>query len=76
MKTYLNSIDWIALILTIIGGVNWGLVGLANYNLVEALFGTGSALSTIVYALVGLSAIYLLLSLLSKTSETEIRRAV
>jgi uncharacterized protein len=47
-----------ALALIIIGGINWGLVGFFDYNLVDSLFGAGSALSRIVYALVGLSAIY------------------
>lgn len=47
-----------ALALIIIGGLNWGLVGFFDYNLVDSLFGAGSALSRIVYALVGLSAIY------------------
>ncbi len=57
-----NSIDWIALVLTIIGGLNWGLVGAFQFNLVDALFGTGSALSRIVYILVGLSALYLIVT--------------
>lgn len=47
-----------ALALIIIGGINWGLVGFFNYNLVDQLFGAGSALARIVYALVGLSAVY------------------
>jgi uncharacterized membrane protein YuzA (DUF378 family) len=47
-----------ALALVIIGGLNWGLVGFFDYNLVDALFGTGSVLARIVYSLVGLSAIY------------------
>ncbi len=55
----LNWLDWLALILVIIGGLNWGLVAL-NFNLVDAVFGTGSALSTIIYGLVGLSAIYVI----------------
>lgn len=49
-----------ALALTIIGGINWGLVGFFDYNLVGALFGDSSALSRIIYALVGLSAVYVL----------------
>jgi hypothetical protein len=53
----LNVIDWIALILVIIGGLNWGLVAL-NWNLVDAIFGVGSIISTVVYGLVGLAAIY------------------
>lgn len=57
-----NSIDWIALVLTIIGGLNWGLVGAFQFNLVDALFGTGSALARIVYILVGLSALYLIVT--------------
>jgi uncharacterized membrane protein YuzA (DUF378 family) len=54
----LNALDWIALILLIVGGLNWGLVGLANFDLVAALFGAGSLLSRIVYGLVGLAALY------------------
>lgn len=46
------------LLLVIVGGVNWGLVGLADFDLVAALFGAGSALSRIVYILVGASALY------------------
>jgi uncharacterized protein len=55
-----NSIDWIAYILTIIGGLNWGLVGLFKFNLVNEIFGKESALSRIIYVLVGLSALYLI----------------
>lgn len=49
--------DWIALVLVIIGGINWGLFGLFEFNLIEFLFAE-SLVATIVYALVGLSAIY------------------
>ncbi len=55
----LGSLDWLALVLVIIGGLNWGLVGAFNFNLVSAIFGT-SMLASIIYILVGLSAIYLL----------------
>jgi len=58
----LTSLDWLALILVIIGGLNWGLVGLFNFNLVATIFGDMSALSRIIYTLVGLSGLYLLLS--------------
>jgi uncharacterized membrane protein YuzA (DUF378 family) len=54
----LNSLGWIALVLMIVGSVNWGLVGVANFDLVAALFGAGSTLSRIVYALVGLAGLY------------------
>jgi uncharacterized membrane protein YuzA (DUF378 family) len=53
-----NPVDLIALILVIVGGLNWGLVGLFNFNLVAAIFGAGSTLSRIVYILVGLAAVY------------------
>ena len=48
----------IAIILVIVGGLNWGLVGLFNFDLVAAIFGDMSSLSIIVYTLVGLAAIY------------------
>ncbi len=54
----MNAIDWIAMVLMIVGGINWGLIGLFNYNLVSALFGEMSALSRVIYALVGISALY------------------
>jgi uncharacterized protein len=54
----MNFWDWLALILVVIGGINWGLVGFFNFNLVDAIFGTMSVVSRIVYALVGISAIY------------------
>jgi uncharacterized membrane protein YuzA (DUF378 family) len=54
----LNIVDVVALILVIVGGLNWGLVAL-GYNLVTAVLGSVPSLVTLVYALVGLSAIYL-----------------
>lgn len=48
----------IAIVLVIVGGLNWGLVGLFNFDLVAAIFGAMSSLSKIVYSLVGLAAIY------------------
>jgi uncharacterized membrane protein YuzA (DUF378 family) len=55
-----NAIDWIAMTLLIVGGLNWGLVGLANFDLVATLFGEGSTLSRLVYILVGLAALFCL----------------
>lgn len=55
----MNSIKWISLILVIIGGLNWGLVGFFEYNLVASLFGEMSTVSKIIYALVGLGAIHI-----------------
>ncbi len=48
----------IALILVIVGGLNWALVGLFNFDLVAAIFGDMSVVSRVVYTLVGLAAIY------------------
>lgn len=55
----LNALDWTALILVIIGGLNWGLIGLFKLDLVKSIFGDMTAISRIIYILVGLSAIYL-----------------
>ncbi len=54
----MNFLDWLALILLIVGGLNWGLVGAFGIDLVASLFGEGSGISRIIYILVGLSAIW------------------
>lgn len=54
----MKVIDTIALILIIIGAINWGLVGIFNFNLVDAIFGTMSVISRIIYALVGISGLW------------------
>lgn len=48
-----------AFLLTIVGALNWGLVGLFNFNLVAALLGSVPTVERVVYVLVGLSAVYL-----------------
>ncbi len=50
--------DTLALILMVIGALNWGLIGLLRFDLVAALFGDMTVLSRIVYALVGLAGIW------------------
>lgn len=55
----LSTLDMVALILVIIGGLNWGLHGFFDYNLVNSIFGEGSFLTKLIYDLVGLSALYL-----------------
>lgn len=55
----LSGLDWIALILLIIGGLNWGLIGLWDFNLVSKVFGSGN-FTRVIYDLVGLSAVYIL----------------
>jgi uncharacterized membrane protein YuzA (DUF378 family) len=53
-----KNLDVIAALLLVVGGINWGLVGGFNTDLVASLFGGGSALSRAVYVLVGLAAAY------------------
>ncbi|NLE00808.1 MAG: DUF378 domain-containing protein [Fibrobacter sp.] len=52
----LNFFDWISLILLIIGGINWGLVGFFQYDLFVVLF---SSYAPVIYAIVGLASIYM-----------------
>ncbi len=53
-----RTLDIIALILIIIGGLNWGLVGFFQFDLVAAIFGAMSIAARVVYAIVGIAAIY------------------
>lgn len=59
--TKLGAFDWIALILLVVGGLNWLLVGLFGFDLVAAIFGDMSIVARIIYVIVGLCAIYLLI---------------
>lgn len=59
----LNSIDWIAIVLVIVGAINWGLVGIFQFDLVDWLFVqllTIEVLATIVYILVGVAGLYMI----------------
>ncbi len=55
-----KPLDLLALVLVIIGGLNWGLVGLLELDLVATIFGAGSMLAKVVYILVGLAALYMI----------------
>ena len=55
---FMKIIDEIALVLVIIGAINWGLVGIFNFNLVDTIFGTMSIISRIIYILVGVSGLW------------------
>ena len=59
----MRIVNTITLVLLIVGGLNWGLVGVFGFDLVAALFGEMSPLSRIVYSLVGLSALWQLVPL-------------
>ena len=54
----MKKIDVVAAVLLVVGGLNWGLVGAAQFDLVAAVFGELSPLSRLVYLLVGVSALY------------------
>lgn len=54
----MKVIDKIALVLIIIGAINWGLIGFFSFNLVDAIFGSMSVISRIIYALVGISGLW------------------
>lgn len=53
----MKMLEMLALVLVLVGALNWGLVGLLNFDLVAALFGEMSMLARVVYSLVGLSAL-------------------
>ena len=55
-----TALDATALTLSIIGAVNWGLIGLFKFDLVAFLFGSMTLLSRIIYTIVGLCGIYLI----------------
>ncbi|MFP4164177.1 MAG: DUF378 domain-containing protein [Chitinispirillaceae bacterium] len=71
----LSVLDWTAMVLLIIGGLNWGLVGFFSFDLVAAIFGPMSAVSRIVYALVGLSAVYVAVISPALARKAETQRA-
>ena len=54
----LNALDWIAMVLLIVGGLNWGLVGMFDIDVVARILGVMSTASRSVYILVGLAAVY------------------
>ncbi|MFA9397529.1 MAG: DUF378 domain-containing protein [Clostridiaceae bacterium] len=54
----MKTIDIIALLLVIIGGVNWGLIGFFRFDLVAAIFGNMTGFSRVIYSLVGIAALY------------------
>jgi hypothetical protein len=59
-------IDWVGLILLVVGGINWGLVGVFNFDLVATIFGAMSMASKVVYSLVGLAALWEIVYLVRK----------
>lgn len=64
----MTTMDTVAMLLVVIGAINWGLVGLLDMNLVESIFG-GMGLAKIVYILVGAAGVYMLYSWYAKSSK-------
>lgn len=54
----MKTIDYIALILVIIGAINWGLIGFLGFDLVRVIFGDMTLMSRIIYSLVGIAGLY------------------
>lgn len=54
----MKTVDYIALILVVIGAVNWGLIGFFGFDLVRMIFGDMTAISRIIYGLVGIAGLY------------------
>lgn len=62
----MSTLDWTAWVLTTVGALNWGLVGVADLNIVESVLGSAPALVQVVYILVGLSGLYMVWVALGK----------
>ena len=69
------ALNKITLLLLIVGGLNWGLVGLVRFDLVAAIFGEMSMLSRLVYSLVGLSGLWQLVPLFGRENPKTVVRA-
>jgi uncharacterized protein len=68
----MKAVNLLTLLLVIVGGINWGLVAM-DFNLVEAIFGTDTAITNIVYALVGLSALWQIVPFIKALKTDEVR---
>ncbi len=68
----MKALNLVSLILVIIGGINWGLVGLFQFDLVQSLFGAGSGLSRAIFVIVGLAALWQLVPFFRALSSGEV----
>lgn len=67
----MGTVGWIAMVLVLVGALNWGLVGFFSWDLVAAIFGEASTIARIVYALVGVSALYMVITMAMGGGEKE-----
>jgi uncharacterized protein len=72
-RTGASRLTWVAFVLVLIGAINWGLIGLFGFDLVAAIFGSMSAVSRIIYVLVGVSGLYLAVIAARTREPTRIR---
>jgi len=61
----MNVLDWIAFVLVMIGGLNWGLYGLFKLDLVQMVAGMG-IIADVIYTLVGIAAVYMIVAMIVK----------
>ena len=73
-RNTLSAATWVAIVLSAIGAINWGFVGLFDFNLVSALFGPMSTLSRIIFVVVGLAGIYLVVAAATLESRSRTTR--
>jgi uncharacterized membrane protein YuzA (DUF378 family) len=72
----LNVFDWLTVAVLVVGGVNWGMIGAFNIDLVSYLFGEMTTLTRVIYSLVGISAVYVILAALYASTEETASRVV
>lgn len=75
VQNKLSGITWLAIVLSVIGAINWGLVGLFNFDLVATIFGHLTAISRVVYVVIALAGLYLIVDA-TRLRETHRHRPV
>ncbi|NTU69522.1 DUF378 domain-containing protein [bacterium] len=61
--------DWVTFVVVIIGALNWGLVGLLNFDLVSSIFGQMTFLARSIYVIVGMAAVYMTMGMIYVASK-------
>lgn len=54
----MNMVDWLAFILVVVGGINWGLIGFLGFDLVATIFAFAPIVARVIYCVVGVAAVY------------------
>lgn len=54
----MNMIDWVAFLLVVVGGINWGLIGFLSFDLVATIFAFAPIVARVIYCVVGVAAVY------------------